>query len=660
MVFHAWEFTCIVFLSGMLLHTEAAVGMLYPRDSESRESKLLDGIWHFRADMSPTRAKGFDEMWWSAPLCESGPVIDMPVPASYNDITEDKALRDFVGWVWYDRQFYVSPAWSKNWRVVLRFDSAHYYSIVWVNGKQVLEHTGGHLPFEADVFAALRFDGPNRITVAVNNTLTPTTLPPGEIQYENDTSKYPEGYFAQVLQMDFFNYAGIHRHVRLYTTPRKYIDDITILTNVVGNKGQIKYTVVLGGEKTSGNDSVQISALDTAGRVVASGSELNGALVIPNPQLWWPYGMNDTVGYQYTLMVNCSGDVYRQPFGIRTVRVTEDQFLINDKPFYCHGVAKHEDSDIRGKGLDYALITKDFNMLRWLGVNCIRTSHYPYAEEIMSLADQQGVAVIDESPGVGIKHDDNMGPESLKHHKEVMTEMIQRDKNRPSVIMWSVANEPASKSPIAEAYFKSVIEHTRSEDPASRPITFAGSVSFEEDTVVQFVDVVCINRYYGWYEDPGHLEIIPLQLHREFEGFRAKQRKPIIVTEYGADTVPGLHREPSFMFTEEYQVDLLQETHKVFDAARQKYLVGEMVWNFADFMTVEGVKRVVGNKKGLLTRQRQPKRAAFTIRDRYHALATGQDTRVFYQPSHPQHTGPHMYSVYSQHSHSYQNYRNMA
>ena len=102
--------------------------------------------------------------------------------------------------------------------------------------------------------------------------------------------------------------------------------------------------------------------------------------------------------------VTADSDVYRQPFGVRSVEVKLGQLLINNAPFYCHGVAKHEDSDLRGKGLDLTLIAKDFNMLRWLGVNCIRTSHYPYAEEILEMADRQGVAVIDESPGVGIKH----------------------------------------------------------------------------------------------------------------------------------------------------------------------------------------------------------------------------------------------------------------
>ncbi|XP_005091579.1 beta-glucuronidase isoform X2 [Aplysia californica] len=600
-------------------------GMLYPRDSESRQTKFLDGLWLFRVDSSPARNESFVQRWWEKSLAESGPVIDMPVPSSYNDVTQDKSLRDFVGWAWYERSFYVSQDWTKQ-RIVLRFDSAHYYSKVWLNGKPLMEHNGGHLPFESEVNSFLIPGGSNRITLALNNTLTPTTLPPGTIKYETDHTQYPPGYFVQNLQMDFFNYAGIHRHVRLYTTPSNYIDDITILSDISGSQANVSYQVAVAGTSAPTSANVSVSVLDNRGQVVAKGVGLSGVLSLNNPTLWWPFGMNDSVGYRYLLEVRANGDVYRQPFGIRTVKVTENQFLINGKPFYCHGVAKHEDSDLRGKGLDYPLIVKDFNMLRWLGVNCIRTSHYPYAEEILELADSQGVAVIDESPGVGINQRDNFGQKSLDHHKEVMSEMIRRDKNKPSVIMWSVANEPASNIDIAVPYFKSVIEYTRVNDPAHRPVTFVCDHTFETEKVVPYVDVICLNRYYGWYSDPGHTEVIQLQLKRQFEGFRNLYKKPIIITEYGADTIPGLHRDPSFMFTEEYQEDFLSEYHQEFDRARKEYLIGEMVWNFADFMTVQGVKRVVGNKKGLLTRQRQPKRAAFLIRDRYYSLIKGADT----------------------------------
>ncbi|XP_014869589.1 beta-glucuronidase-like [Poecilia latipinna] len=141
-----------------------------------------------------------------------------------------------------------------------------------------------------------------------------------------------------------------------------------------------------------------------------------------------------------------------------------------------------------------------------------------------------------------------------------------------------------------------------------------------------FVDVICVNSYFSWYHDPGHVEVIPLQLNTQFEDWYGKYKKPIIQSEYGADVVPGLHNDPPVMFTEEYQKVVLQQYHGVFDQKRKKYVIGELIWNFADFMTTQGITRVVGNKKGIFTRQRQPKAAAFILKERYWRLANETGT----------------------------------
>jgi len=598
-------------------------------------------MWHFRADRSANRNAGFDEMWFKRRLSESGPVIPMPVPSSYNDITTDKSLQNFVGWVWYDREFFVSSDWS-NRRIVLRVGSAHYNAVVWINGAPVMSHSGGHLPFEEVVNSELDFTKVNRITVAINNTLTPHTLPPGTVVYSTAPG-YPPGYFVQNLQFDFFNYAGLHRKVQLYTTPLTYIDDITIVTGFSGTTGHLNYTVgvvshsqlthrshhsdlayhhmnnVKTFEQANSDVIVFVNVLDRNETSVAKVTGENGTVVINNVHLWWPYTMNTDFGYQYILEVTVGNDVYRQPFGFRTVRATDTQLLINEKPFYCHGAAKHEDSDIRGKGLDYPLIARDFNLMKWLGANCFRTSHYPYAEQIMDQADEQGIVVIDECPGVGIETDENFDDKSLAHHREVMEELVRRDKNRPGVIMWSIANEPRSDKAIAGPYFKNVLDHTRELDP-TRLVTFVTAQDFSNDKAAQYTDVLCINRYYGWYEDVGQLETIPTHLTYDFDQWHAKFNKPIIITEYGADTVEGQHMLPSYVFTEDFQVDFMKQYHNVFDILRKKYFVGEMVWNFADFMTPQTVTRVVGNRKGLFNRQRQPKTAAHHLRERYWSI----------------------------------------
>ncbi|KAM6969731.1 beta-glucuronidase [Aplochiton taeniatus] len=604
-------------------------GMLFPRESSSREIKELNGIWNFRADFSPNRHLGFEKAWYKSRIAESGPVIDMPVPASYNDITQDAKLRDFIGWVWYDREVVVPARWiaDDGIRVVLRVGSAHYYSIVWVNGVKVTEHEGGHLPFEADISLVLR-ESPGvqcRITIAVNNTLTLQTLPPGTIQHMSDTTRYPAGYFVQNTNFDFFNYAGIHRPVLLYTTPKVYVDDITVLTNVSDNIGLVSYNVsILGGLKAT----VKVTLSDKGGSCVASSTGLSGVLKVVDVNLWWPYLMHVNPGYLYSMEVRVTTtgegpayeDVYSLPVGIRTVQVTSTTFLINHKPFYFHGVNKHEDADIRGKGLDWPLIVKDFNLMKWMGANSFRTSHYPYAEEILQMCDRHGIVVIDECPGVGIRDIRSFENASLAHHLVVMEELVRRDKNHASVVMWSVANEPAAEMPPAGLYFKTLISYTKHLDP-TRPVTFVSNSDYSRDKGAPYVDVICLNSYFSWYHDPGHLEVIPIQLTTQFENWYGKYQKPIIQSEYGADVVPGLHADPPIMFTEEYQKIVLQHYHKVFDQKRKDYVIGELIWNFADFMTAQGITRVVGNKKGIFSRQRQPKAGAFILRERYWKLA---------------------------------------
>ncbi|XP_059270757.1 beta-glucuronidase isoform X3 [Mustela nigripes] len=393
--------------------------------------------------------------------------------------------------------------------------------------------------------------------------------------------------------------------------------------------GLVDYQIFVQGSE---HFQLEVRLLDQESKVVAQGTGCRGQLQVPNAHLWWPYLMHEHPAYLYSLEVRVTtqtaagpvSDFYTLPVGIRTVEVTERQFLINGKPFYFHGVNKHEDADIRGRGFDWALLVKDFNLLRWLGANAFRTSHYPYAEEVLQLCDRYGIVVIDESPGVGIVLAQSYGNRSLQHHLEVMGELVRRDKNHPAVVMWSVANEPASFLPPAGYYFKTLIAHTKALDP-SRPVTFVTNSNYEADLGAPYVDVICVNSYYSWYHDYGHLEVIPLQLATQFENWYRTYQKPIIQSEYGAGAIPGFHQDPPVMFSEEYQKALLQQYHMVLDEKRKNYVVGELIWNFADFMTDQAPQRVMGNKKGIFTRQRQPKAAAFLLRERYWQLAN--DTR---------------------------------
>ena len=620
----------LLLLPPSLLLLPPSLALLYPRDSSSRESKSLDGLWRFKLSPKSDPDVGFREAWYGGPLAGEE-VLEMPVPSSYNDITTNSSVRDFVGWAWYDTTFFAPASWEGA-RVVLRFGSVHYTAVVYVNGQEVGGHAGGHMAFEMEVGAALAWGlGTNRVTVAVNNTLGAATVPQGEWVWQEEGDMYPAGYSTLDTDFDFFNYAGLHRSVVLYTTPAEaHIKDIAVATEVtedlalatlrveVEHEGPVEFCLVC----------LRGHGLD----LCLEGGACQGALQVEEPGLWWPYLMSPTPGTMYELEVSVGWgvaeggmgevlwDTYVLPVGLRQVTWTTDALLINHRPFYFQGVARHEDAATRGKGLDLPTLLRDQHLIEWLGANSFRTSHYPYAEETLDLADRRGIVVIAEAAAVSLA---GFGEALLANHLQAVTELVGRDRNHPSVVMWSVANEPRSFEPEADEYFAAVAAHTKALD-TSRPITLAQDgypLDYLVDFAAHHMDIISVNKYFGWYTDHGHLELAHRQLVGDLRHWRAAHGKPVMVTEYGADTVAGLHTLPAAAWSEEFQGAFMAEYHRAFDEARAEgWFIGEMVWNFADFMTKQEVRRVEGNRKGLFTRDRQPKAAAHLLRGRYWAL----------------------------------------
>jgi beta-glucuronidase len=588
--------------------------MLRPQDSAARERKSLNGLWAFRLDAA---GQGRGAGWFRSDLRGSR---EMAVPASFNDVVADMSLRSHVGDIWYQTRVRVPRGWDGQ-RIVLHFESATHRATVWVGDVEVVSHEGGYTPFEADITRHAAAGQELRVTVVVNNTLSFQSIPPGVI--EDTAAGRRQRYFH-----DFFNYSGIHRNVWLYATPRAYIDDITVHTGLDGSSGTVSYAVVTQG--TDGHQ-VQVVLRDREGRQVASGSGGAGTLQVADVYPWVPGD-----GYLYDLEVTLTredqpGDSYHQSVGVRTVAVQGTQFLISGEPFYFKGFGKHEDIGVIGKGHNDAYLVHDFELLKWVGANSFRTSHYPYAEDVLDYADRQGIVLIDETAAVGLNMGlaggvfgtqgyqtfsrDTINDVTQQVHTAAIRELISRDKNHPSVVLWSIANEPESDTEGAEDYFRPLFEVARQADP-TRPVGFVNVMLAPHGKcrVSQFGDVVMLNRYYGWYVDTGDLEAAEISWQNELEAW-ASDGKPIIITEYGADTYPGLHSINGDPWSEEYQVAYLDMNHRVFD--RIDAVVGEHVWNFADFATTSGVMRVGGNRKGVFTRDRQPKAAAHALRRRW-------------------------------------------
>ena len=570
--------------------------MLYPQSNPFRQSVDLSGIWDFRFDPEHHGAAS----GWTNGLTNARPIA---VPASWNDQFEDG--RDYLGDAWYQTRFDLPLGFDPaRQQIRLRFGSVNYIAEAWLNGGRLGLHEGGHLPFEFDVTAHLKREG-NVLVVRVNGELAFDRVPPGNIAPELTIAKeekFPAASF------DFFPFCGIHRPVVLYAIPRDALDDVTVTTDLADTRGIVRVRVA-----RAMRDGVARAALTGHGANISaetSGDELE--LNVPNAALWAPGAPNL---YDLTIQVVRNGttfDRYTLPIGIRTIRVTGDALLLNGKPVYLKGFGRHEDFAISGRGLAPAVNVKDFALMQWINANSFRTSHYPYSEQQMDLADRLGILVIDETPAVGLFFAEQGLARRFELCRQMTRELIARDKNHPCVIAWSVANEPNSVHPNAPAFFRNLYDLAKSLD-ATRPVTLVSNKGLQEESF-DFMDLLCLNRYYGWYTQIGQIELGAGELSQELDAMYAKWHKPLIFTEFGADTLPGHHAQPPEMFSEEYQVEMITRDIQVLRS--KPFVVGEHVWNMCDFKTAQGVRRVNGmNYKGVFTRDRRPKMAAHRLRE---------------------------------------------
>ncbi|EED24163.1 beta-galactosidase, putative [Talaromyces stipitatus ATCC 10500] len=409
--------------------------------TSTREVLSLDGIWRFALAVEELA----EPLAWIKPLPQRR-ARDIPVPASYNDIFIEKEIHDHVGWALYQQEVRVPRGWQQE-RYFVRLDAATHEARVFINDHLATTHVGGYTPFEVEITAYVRAGEKFCLTDAVNNELTNETIPPGKIEVSSLNAKRRQTY-----NHDFFNYAGLSRSVWLYSVPPSYIEDVTLVTGVNGTTGTIQYGAKTNGE--IGSSRINVVVRDEEGHVITEAEGLKRCVTV-NIR-----ASSGTLTDEYTVLA-----------GIRTVEVRGNQFLINSKPFYFTGFGMHEDHLVRGKGHDAVSMVYDFELLAWTGASSFRTSHYPYAEEVMDFADRHGIVVIDETAAVGL----NL------------------------------------------AMVSGILELTKELDPSSRPVTFANesSSTYETDQIADLVDFLCLNRYYGWYRETGDLKTAEVLFEEE-------------------------------------------------------------------------------------------------------------------------------------------------
>ena len=587
---------------------------LFPQQNEFRNKENLSGIWKFQKDSLEV---GEVQNWQNGlPNTRS-----IAVPGSWNEQFTDS--RDYLGTAWYEKEIFIPSSW-KGQKIYVRIGSANYASKVYLNGKPVGAHDGGNLPFAFDISAFINWGVANRITIQLENILKPTRVPTGGgVAAGGMFNSYPKANF------DFFPYAGLQRDVLLYSVQQvANIKDLTVVTGFENTTGSVNVKVETEGKATKGKVIISGNNKVYESEFVLNANTANVLVKIPEVRLW---STEDPFLYKVSVSISDANrviDTYELESGVRTISTNDKQILLNGKPVFLKGFGKHEDFPIFGRGTANPVIIKDYSLLKWVGANSYRTSHYPYDEEYMNMADREGILIINEIPAVGLYfHGDK---EELKLRqiacKKYIEELITRDKNHPAVIMWSVANEPTPEGmslspkdvkkadPQSTILFKELFDLVKKLDP-TRLKTLVGVMGGPVEWLA-LSDVVCINRYWGWYTNQGDIKTGAKMLSDELDDLYSKLKKPIVITEFGADTFPGMHADQAEMFTEEYQVQFIKAYLDVADT--KDFVSGMHVWAFADFKTGQSVIRFGGiNYKGVFTRDRKPKMAAHYLRERW-------------------------------------------
>jgi beta-glucuronidase len=584
--------------------------------ADLREHQSLDGDWHWSIDPFRDGVAGFHggppnpstQRWQDSIQAEvaaknpralfefdmqRSPVVRLP--GSW--IGHAPEMRYYQGLVWYQRTF-IAPKPAKDARVFLRFSAADYAAEVHLNGKLLGRHRGGFTPFAFEVTRLLRA-GSNQITIGVDSARTDADVPPPVTDWET--------------------YGGITRSVTLVTVPETFVDDAWVR---LGKDGRIHADVRLDGLNAAGRDvRVKIEGIGHVDGVTDAKGIWRGSMT-PTRELerWSPESPT-----LYDVRVEAGNDVLRDRVGFRTIEVHGTQILLNGQPVFLRGISMHEEelgpNPVRAitPAAARALLTE---IKFGLNGNFVRLAHYPHNEVTTRMADELGLLVWSEIPVYWRVAWDN--PTTLAQTRQMLRENIVRDRNRASIVLWSVANE----TPVGDArnaFLRTLIADVRALDD-SRLVTAAllskrqGKINTIDDPLVNDLDVMAINTYGGWYSnDP--LASLPSN------EWRSPVEKPLIFSEFGAGALAGYHDDAAdpHKFSEEFQAEYYRQTLAM--AAKVPFLAGMSPWVLKDFRSPRRQHPIFQqgwNRKGLISETGARKKAFFVLAEEYRRRAGSQ------------------------------------
>lgn len=589
---------CVFIISFCLHAQESFLQNIYGRKTVS-----LDGRWnyiidpyemgyydyrHTPHDQSPTGTGGFFD---DRKQTDKGELIEynfdlsstMKIPGDWN--SQNPKLEFYEGTVWFRQKFNADPLDGKKY--FLYFGAVNYEAHVYLNGKKLGMHKGGFTPFQFEVTGKLN-KGENFIVVKADNTRKQDEIP--------------------TVNTDWWNYGGITRDVMLAELPSTYIADYKIQL-AKGSLNRIEGYVQLAGEQLSQKIAINIPEAGIMQNITTDNSG-RAMISIPVKKLnyWSPENPK-----LYTVEINGTTDKVTDQVGFRTIETKGQDILLNGKPVFLRGISLHDENPLipgrlRGQG-DMRM------MLQWakeLNCNYVRLAHYPHSEEMIRLADEMGLLVWGEVPVYWTISWENQ--DTYKNAEKQLSDLITRDKNRSSVIVWSIGNETPLSEP-RHVFMGKLAAKARSLDDtrlvaAALEVHREGNDVIVNDPLGEKIDLVSFNEYAGWYWS-NSTDMLNYK-------FKIGYNKPVVITEFGADALGGFHADAETRWSEEYQELLYKNQVTLLTAISG--LRGMTPWILTDFRSPRRQHpyyQDFWNRKGLISETGKKKKAFFVLKAFY-------------------------------------------
>ena len=512
----------------------------------------------------------------------------LKVPGDWN--SQDPKFLYYEGTVWYKRSFDFKNIDSGK-KVFLYFGAVNYECHVYLNGKKLGMHKGGFTPFNFEILPDLLKEKDNFLVVKVDNKRYADEIP--------------------TLNTDWWNYGGITRNVSLVIVPKAFILDYNIQLQRVSALSKEK--TVEGWVKcnTPINENIlfEIPELKFKKEIIVNGDSASFNFTVPSLQLWSP-----EYPKLYRVNLTLENDKLTDKIGFKTIEVQGTKILLNGKPLFLRGICIHEEISSHGRrAYSKADALQLLHQVKELNANMVRLVHYPHNENVIRTADSLGILVWSEIPVYWTI--DFADEQVLQKAKQQLNEMITRDRNRASIIIWSVGNE----TPVTEVrtnFMKNLVQTARQID-GSRIISAAlethtdSGIITIDDPLGQYTDIVSVNEYLGWYGGlPGNCRNARWKINYD---------KPLFFSETGAEALGGYHADSLTRWSEEYQEWYYREQLNMMRRMPSNF-IGLSPWILNDFRSPRRNNPTYQqgwNNKGLFDHNGKKKKAFYVLKSYY-------------------------------------------